>query len=272
MKIKFFIIVLCLFLISGCSKVEATNNTVNVKKVEVETYTIEALQDALIIASEKASQSVVAVVDQNGLMSSLGSAVVVKRLNYKNGELINDPFNADTFEYYAITNYHVVQGHLKMITRVYLTEQTSSDDYVASRTEVYLYDEAMDIAIIKFTSNIYVPTAEVAKSSTLKRGQIVLAIGTPVALTYYNTITSGIISNPLRYVEDDENRGYFIQHDAAINPGNSGGGLFNLEGKLIGINTWRLLDSKDVLDSMNFSVPTDVILTKFKDYIDNYVE
>ena len=271
MKIKkYLLILISLLMISGCQRVETTNNTVNVKKVEVEGYSITTFQDALMVASEKASQSVVAVIDQNGVMSSLGSAVIIKRNNYRNGELVDDVEKADSFEYYALTNYHVVQGHLKMITRVYLTDQTNNDNYVSSRTEIYKADEEFDLAIIKFTSTIYVPTVEMAKSADLKRGQIVLAIGTPASLTYYNTITTGIISNPLRYVKDAENRGYFIQHDAAINPGNSGGGLFNLEGKLIGINTWRLVDSENDLEGMNFAVPSDIIVNRFPELIDNY--
>jgi serine protease Do len=82
----------------------------------------------------------------------------------------------------------------------------------------------------------------------------------------------GIISAPLRYMADDTDNdntvdfyGEYIQHDVAINPGNSGGGLFNLEGKLIGINTLKLVDS--TIEGMGFAIPINIIRKLVFEYL-----
>ena len=81
----------------------------------------------------------------------------------------------------------------------------------------------------------------------------------------------GIISNTERYITSDTdgdgvNDFYceYIQHDASINSGNSGGGLFTLDGKLIGINTLKLVDT--TIDNMGFAIPSNtvkIIVTEF---------
>ena len=97
-----------------------------------------------------------------------------------------------------------------------------------------------------------------------------MAIGTPMDLDFFNSVTYGIISHPYRYAEVDNVYGYYIQHDATINPGNSGGGLFNLEGKLIGINCWKLNSSDHFVAGMGFAIPSSVIYTHYGKYIQSY--
>ena len=60
----------------------------------------------------------------------------------------------------------------------------------------------------------------------------------------------------------------YLQSTATINEGCSGGGLFNLKGELIGINTWKLLDSSKHIEGMNFSISIDIVKNTFKDYLD----
>jgi hypothetical protein len=62
----------------------------------------------------------------------------------------------------------------------------------------------------------------------------------------------------------------YIQHDVAINPGNSGGGLFTLDGKLVGINTLKLVD--DSIDNMGFAIPSNVAKTIVVDYLEKGIE
>ena len=60
----------------------------------------------------------------------------------------------------------------------------------------------------------------------------------------------------------------YIQHDAAINSGNSGGGLFNMEGKLLGINTMKIISSSsNFIEGMGFSIPIHVVKEVFKEYL-----
>ena len=59
----------------------------------------------------------------------------------------------------------------------------------------------------------------------------------------------------------------YIQHDAAINPGNSGGGLFDIEGKLIGINTSRAYDKDTNIYGMSFAISSNTVLEEFSEYL-----
>ena len=79
--------------------------------------------------------------------------------------------------------------------------------------------------------------AELGDSDSLKSGETVIAIGSPLG-SFKNTVTTGVVSATGRFLPTDD--GYYmenlIQTDAAINQGNSGGPLMNLDGKVIGIN------------------------------------
>ena len=84
-----------------------------------------------------------------------------------------------------------------------------------------------------------------------------MAIGNPLDMN--NTVTSGIISGLNREIEDDSGTMYtLIQTDAAINSGNSGGALVNAEGKLIGINTLKMMGTG--IEGMCFAIPINSTL------------
>ena len=116
------------------------------------------------------------------------------------------------------------------------------------------------MALIKFSSTILIEPCSVNRSFNLKKGQIVLAIGSPHSLEYYNTVTMGIISHPNRIIMEENVKVNYIQHDAAINPGNSGGGLFDINGKLIGLNTARIEDNSDYIYGISLSIPINDII------------
>ena len=127
---------------------------------------------------------------------------------------------------YIITNNHVVSGADEIIVKTH-----DDKEYEA---EIIGTDQKTDIALIKlkkFDSNL--PYAELGDSDKLKVGEWVLAIGNPFGLQ--ETVTAGIVSAKERAIGagpyDD-----FIQTDASINPGNSGGPLFDLDGKVVGVN------------------------------------
>src|SRR6202040_897798 len=91
-----------------------------------------------------------------------------------------------------------------------------------------------DIALLQVSTDKPLPAVHFGDSDTGRVGDWVLAIGNPFGLG--GTVTAGIVSARSRDIRqgpyDD-----FIQTDAAINRGNSGGPLFNMDGKVIGINT-----------------------------------
>lgn len=274
---KKFIILFSIFVlmisVNGCfsSTSKVTNNSINNKVVNVEDYTIDEVQDALVVASDKASSSVVAIIENSLSSSSLGSAVVVKRTPYNGTDIVDETSNNIThYEYYAITNNHVINGIVNFQYRIFISDQITNKDHQTTSITVIEKNSTLDLAIIRFTSPIYIEYARVKNSTNLVKGQIVLAIGTPMNLDFFNSVSQGIISHPYRYAQVDDGYGYYIQHDAAINPGNSGGGLFNIEGKLVGINTWKLNGEDHVVTGMGFAIPSATIYTNYSQYIQSY--
>ena len=98
-------------------------------------------------------------------------------------------------------------------------------------------DTSDDLAVVKVDGLTGLTAATFAKSSSLKVGQTVVAVGAPLGLS--DTVTSGIVSTlarPVRAGDNDQAVFNAVQTDAAINPGNSGGPLVDLNGSVVGIN------------------------------------
>src|SRR3546814_1086627 len=100
--------------------------------------------------------------------------------------------------------------------------------------EIVGSDPATDLALLKIDADEQLPFLELGNSDQAEVGDWVLAVGNPFGLG--GSVTAGIISARGRNIQagpyDD-----FLQVDASINRGNSGGPLFDLDGKVIGVNT-----------------------------------
>jgi S1-C subfamily serine protease len=152
----------------------------------------------------------------------------------------------------AVTNYHVVGAAQPQ--KVYVT---LADARIVQPARIWT-DPESDLALLNI-EDATLPTADLADSDRVRRGQWVLAFGSPFGLN--QTVTHGIISatnrgqislgSTIRLKE-------FLQTDAAINPGSSGGPLVDLDGKVVGINT--AIASKSGSNSgVSFSIPANMV-------------
>lgn len=129
------------------------------------------------------------------------------------------------------TNHHVADGGKKIEVHAF--------DGKIFLGHVLAMDEESDAAVLEvFTGDIHLkPLPMVERPQDVEQGDTVLAFGQPLGLK--NTVTHGIVSN-VRNLEGMT----LIQTDAAINPGNSGGPLVNMDGKVIGMNSFILKDTE----------------------------
>lgn len=148
---------------------------------------------------------------------------------------------------YLVTNYHVVAEAARL--RVQL-----SDGRIAE-PEVIGVDAETDLAVLKVELG-ELPAATLGSSSSLRIGDIVLAIGNPYGLT--KSVTQGIVSATGRGLLNLTTFENFIQTDAAINAGNSGGALVNTEGELVGINAAVLAQDAGT-EGIGFAIPVDLV-------------
>ena len=150
--------------------------------------------------------------------------------------------------YYVLTNYHVIEDNL--YTKVYFGYDK---EYLES--EVIGYDKDLDLAVVSFVSDKDYKVLELAEDNSVTVGDFAIAIGNSNGYEYYGTVTFGIISYVDRTLEGETST--YLQHDVAINPGNSGGPLLDVNGKVIGINTLKIVE--DEVDNMGFSISIKVV-------------
>ncbi|MBI1857696.1 MAG: trypsin-like peptidase domain-containing protein [Candidatus Melainabacteria bacterium] len=149
---------------------------------------------------------------------------------------------------YILTNYHVVKGADKITVTLNDNENKYDGNLLA-------HDSYSDLAIIKIDKK-NLTVANIGSSKSLRPGDWVIAIGSPLGLEH--TVTLGIVSALSRHVGVTfgaaQGAYQYIQTDAAINPGNSGGPLVDLEGKVIGVNTFIIGRNAQ---NLNFAIPAD---------------
>lgn len=154
---------------------------------------------------------------------------------------------------YILTNYHVINGADKIQVVLNNKQQVSA--------KVINYNAQLDLAIIKVTQNVKMPAvAELGTSSQMQVGDPVVAIGNPLGMELYGTVTTGIVSAMNRQVQASEGSNAtetYIQTDAAINPGNSGGALVNNLGQVIGINSAKI--GGNGVEGIGFAIPIDIV-------------
>lgn len=245
MKKKILILVMVLFVIipmTSCSLLypdlysEESSSTAEITEPIADTIIsekpVELLQNSYTSVISDVYNSCVGVYGSfSGDSAGTGSGVVYKK---------------EAGYYYVVTNNHVVynfdtaeEGKIKIYIESKIESNTNANKNAVGKyysAEIMGRDEAHDLAVLRFSTELsgengpIIPldifNESVALDSIIE-GQSVIAIGCPGGFDRYNSASVGIISQV--------DNGY-LYHDAAINPGNSGGGLFNLAGRLIGLN------------------------------------
>ena len=151
---------------------------------------------------------------------------------------------------YIMTNFHVVEDATEVVVSL-----SDRREYIA---EIIGVDQLSDLAVLEVKGK-NLPTVDVGNSDELKVGDWVIAIGSPFSFDF--SVTAGIVSAKGRSIQNNNIGNYvpFLQTDVAINPGNSGGPLFNLEGKVVGINS-QIYSRSGGYQGVSFSIPIDVAI------------
>jgi len=166
---------------------------------------------------------------------------------------------------YIITNAHVVAGakHIQVV----LHRDTTADGPV--RSLALLAGQTVDARVIGTASDIDLALLKVevgglsalsfANYDSIRQGELVFAFGSPEGLR--NSVTMGVVSSVARQPDPDSPTIY-IQTDAPINPGNSGGPLVNVDGELVGLNTFILTESGGS-QGLGFAIPSAVVASAY---------
>jgi Do/DeqQ family serine protease len=174
---------------------------------------------------------------QGRIEGSLGSGVIVR---------------ADGV---IVTNAHVVEGGQEITVAL------------ADRREfparVLLADPRTDLAILKIDVGAeHLPVLPIDDTGDAQVGDLVLAIGDPFGVG--QTVTNGIVSALNRTADPSgDAASSYIQTDAAINPGNSGGALIDMDGDLIGVNSF-ILSRSGTSSGVGFAVPAAMVRRVFE--------
>ena len=166
---------------------------------------------------------------------------------------------------YIITNAHVVKGAERI--QVVLTKPAPpaaaaprSAEHSIVPAKVVGSTEYFDLALLKVDAKD-LPTLPFADFGDIKQGQFVVAVGSPQGLD--NSVTMGIISAVSRQADGASPIAY-VQTDAPINPGNSGGALVDVNGHLIGINTFIFTEGGGS-EGLGFALPAPIVKMAYRD-------
>ena len=159
---------------------------------------------------------------------------------------------------YILTNFHVVEDAIEVIVSL-----SDRREFIA---EIVGVDPLSDLALLKVEGN-NLPQVNTGNSDDLKVGDWVVAIGSPFSFDF--SVTAGIVSAKGRSIQNNNIGNYvpFLQTDVAINPGNSGGPLFDLDGKVVGINS-QIYSRSGGYQGLAFAIPINVAVDVANQIID----
>ena len=182
------------------------------------------------------------ILERFGMPRQYGQMPQQKResTSYGSGFILKDD--------YILTNFHVVEDATEVVV--------SLSDRREFKAEIIGVDPLSDLAVLKVEGK-KLPKVIIGDSDKLKVGDWVVAIGSPFSFDF--SVTAGIVSAKGRSIQNNNIGNYvpFLQTDVAINPGNSGGPLFDLDGKVVGINS-QIYSRSGGYQGLAFAIPINV--------------
>lgn len=222
------------------------------KRINSITEAVKAVEPAVVSINVIKTEYVRAVSPFGfGFFDFFGSIPLLRQVESIGSGVIYDPKG------YIVTNAHVVSGATQI--KVILPDKREFSGTVAG------IDDIHDVAKIKITGN-NLPVAEMGNSNDLIIGEWSIALGNPYGFLMNDSkpsVSVGVISAVNRnFAARQDRREYksMIQTDAAINPGNSGGPLVNINGEVVGINTFIFSESGGNI-GIGFAIPINSVKT-----------
>jgi serine protease Do len=219
--------------------------------------TLLQFNDALQRLAARVSAGVVQIM-VNGygpLEEGKGDAALIARQRAIGSGVVVDPSG------YIMTNAHVVEGAQRIRVVLPMGLGVGEGPVVETEGKLRVLDAKLvgvhkdtDLALLKINAKD-LPTLPLAANRRVIQGELVFAVGSPEGLR--NTITMGVVSSIARQPDPDKAMVY-IQTDAPINPGNSGGPLVDVEGNVLGINTF-IYSEGGGSEGLGFAIPARVV-------------
>ena len=216
---------------------------------------LQQVDDSVVALVRQVSPAVVQIlVSGYGTVEQPGQTALIGHQRTLGSGVIVDP------DGYILTNAHVVQGAERVRVVLFSSENINSPHAtLRSKTtimpaRVLGVETEADVALLKIEAS-GLPSLPLARYRDLRQGQAVFAFGSPEGLG--NSVTTGVVSSVARQPDPDRSM-VFIQTDAPINPGNSGGPLVDIEGKVVGINTF-ILTQGGGNEGLGFAIPSSVV-------------
>ena len=184
------------------------------------------------------------------LVEKLGEAVVMVQtpIGLGSGFIIHP-------DGYVVTNDHVIAGERKISITQFRQTKTELSKVNFDNVRIVASSPENDLALLKIESSLKepLPTVPLGDSDSVKQGQRVFAIGSPLGLE--RSVSEGIVSLRNRLIQGR----LHVQTTAEISPGNSGGPLFNYRGEVIGVNNMKVVATG--AEGLGFSIPVRTVKT-----------
>jgi len=216
------------------------SQTVSVESVVKNITTSELVENSISSSVDKVYGSTVVVVAfKDGKQISTGTGFIYKK---------------DSKRAYIMTNNHVVDDADS-------AEIEFNDSDKRIEAKILGGETYSDIAVLTIDNGDEYNVVEIGDSESLKLGDTIFTVGSPMGVNYKGTVTKGILSGKERLIEVNltgNTSDYYmkvLQLDAAVNPGNSGGPLCDVSGKVIGIISLKIV--QDEVEGMGFAIPIE---------------